>query len=221
MPDPISPPPARRGGLRKRFFAWATAHSRSGEDAAAEARKRALFGGLHGEVLELGPGAGPNLRFLPPGVRWTGVEPNPYMHPYLEKAIRALGRPLEQFTIHPGLGDGTSLPAADASLDAVIGTLVLCSVPSQEGTLREILRVLKPGGRYVFIEHVAAPRGTRLRRSQERIQPLWTWVGDGCHPDRETWAAIGGAGFSRVELEHFALPDGWVAAPHIAGYAVK
>jgi SAM-dependent methyltransferase len=210
---------ARRGGLIQRLFAWTTAHQDNYE-AAMAARKRALFGDLHGAILEIGPGAGANLRYYPADVRWVGVEPNPFMHPYLEKSIRELQRPADNFRIDPGDPLGVHLPAEDESVDAAVCTLVLCSVPHPEDSLQEILRVLKPGGRFAFIEHVAAPRGTRLRASQDFFQPLWTLLADGCHPNRETWLAISLAGFVRVELEHFRSSGG-LAGPHIAGTAVK
>jgi ubiquinone/menaquinone biosynthesis C-methylase UbiE len=86
--------------------------------------------------------------------------------------------------------------------------------------LQEALRVLKPGGKFLFIEHVAAPQGSRLRRVQNFLCPLWQLVVDGCNPNRETWTAINQAGFAHVQLEHFevALP---VVKPHMAGYGVK
>jgi len=86
--------------------------------------------------------------------------------------------------------------------------------------LREIRRVLKPGGRFVFIEHVAAPAGSWRRRLQRWVRPVWRALGDGCHPDRETLQAIRAAGFARVEAEEFLAPVGLVA-PHIAGFAVN
>ncbi len=92
---------SRRGGLIQRLFAWTTAHQDTYE-ASMAARKRMLFGGLHGAVLEIGPGAGSNLRFYPADVRWVGVEPNPFMHPYLLQSIRELHRPAEAFSIDPG-----------------------------------------------------------------------------------------------------------------------
>lgn len=190
-------------------------------DGDGAARKRVLLGGLHGAVLEIGPGAGPNLAYYPADVRWLGVEPNPYMHPYLLRAAQAAGIPPERFRIDPGDSRGVRLPAADESMDAVVSTLVLCSVPHQEESLQEILRVLRPGGQFVFIEHVAAPRGTFLRALQDGIQPLWSLVGEGCHPNRETWAAISSAGFERVEIEHYRFPEFGPAGPHIAGRAVK
>jgi SAM-dependent methyltransferase len=220
--DPSNSLPApRRGSLGQRWYAWADAHSGSSYETFITGRKQALFGGLHGSVLEIGPGTGPNLRYYGADVRWVGVEPNPFMHPYLQQSIRALGRQAEHFRIEPGDPGGVRLPAGDGSVDAVVGTLVLCSVTNPEESLQEILRVLKPGGRFVFIEHVAAERGSRQRALQNFLQPLWSLVSGNCHPNRETWETIGRAGFARVELEHFRLPSGGPAAPHIAGTAIK
>jgi SAM-dependent methyltransferase len=176
---------------------------------------------LHGDVLEIGPGAGPNLEYFPADVRWVGVEPNPFMQPYLLETLARLGYPRERYRIDPGDANGVRLPVGDASVDAVVGTLVLCSVPHPELTVREILRVLKPGGQFVFIEHVAAPRGSGLRRLQNALQPLWSWLGDGCHPNRETWETISQAGFAKVDLERYAFPEWGPVGPHIAGRAVK
>ena len=216
---PLRPP--QRGSLHQRVFAWATARSMEDYESAAEVRKKTLFGGLHGLILEIGPGPGPNLPYFPANVRWIGVEPNPFMHPYLRRTLRALGRAEADFRIDGGDPQGVRLPAADASVDAVVATLVLCSVPDQAATLREVLRVLKPGGRFAFIEHVAAPQGTRLRAFQNAIQPLWSPLGGGCHPNRETWQAIAQAGFAQVDLEHYRYSGGGPASPHIAGVAVK
>ncbi len=178
-------------------------------------RKAALFGGLAGDVLEIGPGGGPNLRYYAPDVRWIGVEPNPYMHDYLRERATQQG-----LDVDLRLGMAEALPAADNSMDAVVSTLVLCSVDDQAQVLAEIRRVLKPGGKFLFIEHVAAPRHTGLRRVQNAVRPLWQVLGDGCRPNRETWRAIEQAGFSEVQIDHFAVQMPFVK-PHIAGYAVK
>lgn len=188
--------------------------SRTGEPAY-EAHKRALLGALHGDVLEIGPGTGPNLAYYPADIRWTGIEPNPAMFPYLEEEARRLHMDV---TLREGRSERLDVP--DNSFDAVVSTRVLCSVTDPHTSLREVLRVLKVGGRFIFIEHVAAPPATRLRWFQRAVQPIWTPIGDGCRPDRETWVTIENAGFSRVHVEHFRVSTP-IVSPHIAGYAIK
>lgn len=199
----------------KRLNAALMARGSAGYERLVGQRKRALLGNLTGGVLEIGPGAGPNLAYYPAGIRWIGLEPNPYMHAYLQRAA-------EQHALHVDLRSGTAeqLPARDNSLDAVVSTLVLCSVMDQARVLQEIRRVLKPGGRFIFIEHVAAPQGSRTRRIQDWLRPVWNVIGDGCHPNRETWVAIEQAGFERVDYEHFRLPVP-ITGPHIGGVAIK
>ena len=202
-------------GLGSRIHAWVLAHLGVRYERMVAERKRALFAAIGGNVLEIGPGTGPNLAYYPAGVRWLGVEPNPFMYPHLKAAAARAGL---QIDLRPGMAE--RLPADDNSMDAVVSTLVLCSVRDPEGVLREVRRVLKPGGRFLFVEHVAAPPGTRLRRVQTAIRPLWKIIGDGCHPDRETGPAIEQAGFAEVRYDNFRLPLGPVAT-QIAGAAVK
>ena len=105
--------------------------------------KGPLFGDLAGTVLEIGPGTGVNLPYLRPDrVHWIGVEPNPFMQPYISEEANKLDMPVE---IRIGTAD--KLPVSDSSVDAVISTLVLCCVPSQQCSLKEMLRVLKPVSR--------------------------------------------------------------------------
>ena len=199
----------------KRLVPWMLARGNRPYERWIAGRKRGLFGALRGVVVEIGPGAGANLPYLSGDLHWIGVEPNPYARPYLERAAREAGVAYELRE-----GDAERLPVDAASADAVIGTLVLCSVEDPAAALREIRRILKPGGRYVFIEHVAAPRGTWQRRLQRLVRTPWCIVADGCRPDRETLQAIRAAGFARVEAEEFLAPAGLVA-PHIAGIAVQ
>jgi ubiquinone/menaquinone biosynthesis C-methylase UbiE len=178
-------------------------------------RKRSLLSAVGGTVVEIGPGTGTNFRYYRRNIHWIGVEPNRYMHPYLQRAAEAAGLPIEVL-----LGSAENLSLADESADAVVATAVLCSVRDPRRALQEIRRVLKPGGRFIFVEHVAAERGTALRRIQRIIQPLWSCMADGCHPDRDTSELIGQAGLRPLVLDGFRLPLGPVA-PHIAGVAVR
>ena len=204
-----------RAGLSKRIHAWLIHKGSANYEKKVLDRKKDLLGGLRGTVLEIGPGTGTNLKFYDPGVRWLGVEPNPYMHDYLREEAARLGREIEIRSLV-----AERLDAGDDSMDAVVSTLVLCSVSDPAQVLAEVRRVLKPGGRFVFLEHVADAPETRLRWWQDFLTPFWQKLADGCHPNRETWKTIEAAGFARVDHEHFRLPLGPVG-PQIAGVAVK
>lgn len=205
-----------RAGLGKRLHAWALAHCLGAYERRIAPRRRALLAPLTGTVLEIGPGTGVNLRFYHPAVRWIGVEPNPYCRAKLLEEAARLGRAVE-------LRDGSSdrLDAPDAGVDAVVGTLVLCSVPHPERTLAEVLRVLRPAGRFVFLEHVVAHDSPRLAAWQRRLNRPWRFVADGCHPDRDTLASIENAGFRRVDAARFRFRSAGIVGPHIAGTAEK
>ncbi len=180
-----------------------------------DGRKRELFSPLAGTVIEVGAGTGVNLKYLGPGVEWRGVDPNPHVERYVRRSAARAGVGAS-FQI----GVAEHLPVPDQSADAVISTLVLCSVDDPRAALGEIERVLKPGGRFVFIEHIGAPEGTRTRRIQNWVCPLWRRLADGCRPNRETWRYIEEAGFTNVDYERFRLKLP-VAGPHIAGVARK
>ena len=179
-------------------------------------RKRDLLGTLEGRVLEIGPGGGVNFEFYAATVtEWLGLELNPHAHERLRAAAARHGVAARMLD-----GRAEAIPLPDASVDAVVSTLVLCSVSDQRVTLGEIRRVLRPGGRFVFVEHVAAPRGSVLRRMQALVRAPWRIAGGGCEPDRETWRAVEDAGFRRVAIDHFSvgLP---IVSPHVAGVAER
>ena len=203
-------------GLRQRLFAWALARFNTKYEQFASRYKQQLFAGLTGTVLEIGPGTGVNLRYLnPETVHWIGVEPNAFMEPYIREEASRLHMQVE---IRSGTAD--NLPLPDSSADALISTLVLCCVPNQQRSLQELLRVLKPGGKLVFLEHVAAPPGTWLRRMQNLVTPLWKRLGDGCRPNLETWRELERAGFGNVSYERIVAPLP-IVSPQIAGVATK
>ena len=179
--------------------------------------KESLLGELSGAVVEIGPGTGVNFQYYPPGVHVIGIEPNAYMRPYLERSAGTHGL---DFTLREGYAE--ALPLPDASADAVVSTLVLCSVSCLERSLAEVRRVLRPAGRFIFLEHVGAPAGTFARRVQQLVKPLWRRLGDGCCPDRETGAAIERAGFAELRLDHRRIRAGLpLVSRHILGIAVR
>jgi ubiquinone/menaquinone biosynthesis C-methylase UbiE len=211
----VQEPEEGRPGLARRFFAWRYARYRQPEEYGV--RRHELLAGLTGEVLEIGPGPGVNLEHLPAGARWVGLEPNVFMHERLRAAAAARGIEARFLA-----GTADAIPLPDASVDAVVGTLVLCSVGDQDRVLAEILRVLRPGGQYRFMEHVGAARGTGIRRLQDIVTPLWRRCQGGCRPNRETWVAIERAGFAKTDIGRFSVRMVLgMQTPHIVGTAVK
>src|SRR5262249_29270254 len=183
--------PMRNARWYKRAQAWILSRGNRRYDAMVADEKRALLAPLEGTVLEIGPGGGNNLPFLRPGVRWIGIEPNPFFHDRLRARGARLG-----IDVDVRAAAAEAMPIADGSVDAVVASLVLCSVRDPGATLREVGRVLRPGGRFVFIEHVAAPHGSGLRVVQRALSPIWGAFADGCHPDRDTGRLIEAAGFA-------------------------
>ena len=192
---------------------------RGSEKACHERWRAELLRDLAGEVLEIGAGTGSGLRHYPEAVtRLVLCEPDRHMRRRLRAACEASGRPGVEVS-------GASLEAlltSPASLDAVVSSLVLCSVPDVGAALQQILRVLKPGGRLVFLEHVAAERNPRRLKWQRRLEPAWKRLAGNCHLARRTEEAILAAGFEMEwilrESIRKAMP---LARPSIRGLARK
>ncbi|KAJ3694955.1 hypothetical protein LUZ60_000332 [Juncus effusus] len=172
-------------------------------------------------VLELGVGTGPNFKYYANNIdtQIIGVDPNNQMEKYARASARAAGLPLPNFNFLRGVGE--ALPVEDSSMDAVVGTLVLCSVKDVHLTLKEIQRVLKPGGVYIFVEHVAAEDGSFLKLMQGFLDPLQQFVADGCHLTRETGKEIARVGFSDLNLNNAFLNSVSLFGPHVYGVACK
>ena len=174
-----------------------------------------LLGALHGTVLEIGPGPGVNLALYTADVRWIGLEPNARHRDQIWREASRLSRPAQVLAGH---AEHIELPAC--SVDAAVGTLVLCSVHDIPRSLAEIRRVLRPGGSYVFIEHVAAPEGSWTRRAQNAYSLLAGRLGSACRMNLDTGPLIERAGFDTVCLHHYARPGPLgTSVPHIAGVA--
>lgn len=180
-------------------------------------RKITMFEGLPETVVEIGSGTGTNFRYFKPGTRVISIEPNPHMHaPLLDRAAKK-GIDL---TLVPRGAESTGLETE--SVEAVVSTLVLCTVPNVEASVREIHRILKPGGRLYFLEHVAAPKGSATRKLQERIAKPWSWLFEGCHTHRNTLAAIQRAGFRKVQADRYTARSPFLPVnPQVAGVATK
>lgn len=203
--------------LRSRFHAWfldaneATMHKMYG------GYKQTLFQDLKGTVVEVGPGAGANLRYYPAGQRLVAVEPNQAMHTRLQARAAEHGIELDIRRLH-----GESLDLPDNSADVVVATLLLCSVSDPEKVIAEIRRILKPGGRYVFIEHVADDRAGVVQFAQSVMHRPHQWVFEGCQTKRRTWETLEAAGFAKLDYarKRISSPLFWVT-PHIVGAATK
>jgi ubiquinone/menaquinone biosynthesis C-methylase UbiE len=179
--------------------------------------KRQLFSELPPVIVELGAGAGANFRYLPSGARVIAVEPNPYMHPRLVRSARRWGIDLE---IRGLSAEGLDLP--DDCVDAVLCSLVLCTVEDPDLALREVRRILRPGGRFICIEHVAAPSTSAVGRLQRWVFRPWRWFFEGCHTHRDTASALRRAGFSTTDIRPFTWRSAFVPVrPQIAAVCTE
>jgi ubiquinone/menaquinone biosynthesis C-methylase UbiE len=177
-------------------------------------RRRELLARAEGTVVEVGVGTGENCKHYGGAVRVLATEPDPTMLRQARK--RAAAAPVPVFLV---AASGERLPFPDASADVAVVTLVLCSVDDQAAVVDELRRVLRPGGRVLFLEHVrAADAG--LARWQDRLAGPWSRVAGGCRPNRRTRAALEAGGFELVDVEDYDLRPGIpLVRPHIQGAA--
>lgn len=178
------------------FNAWFFDSINEYANHIADAHKRDAFDGIaSGRILEIGAGTGANFSFLPPRSTILALEPNPAMHQALERRAGEYGMHLELLT-----NPAETMPLEDDSVDTVISTLVLCTVDDPDAVLQEVKRVLRPGGTFRFVEHVAAHPASPRRWLQRALVRPWAWLFEGCQLDRHTADAINAAGFAHVKL---------------------
>jgi SAM-dependent methyltransferase len=186
--------------------------------SGAAAHRAELLGGLRGRILEVGAGAGANFALYPTSVAEViAVEPEPYLR---ERAFNAAAA--ANVSIRVVAGDAMQLPIATASVDAVVFSLVLCSVPIPGSVLHEAIRVLGDGGELRFYEHVRSNDASMARR-QDLLDRIWPYLAGGCHCNRDTERALFLAGFSIASVRRFDFGPSVVAfpmAPHVLGRAV-
>lgn len=170
-------------------------------------RERAIAD-ARGVVLEIGIGSGLNLPFYTKAVtKLYGVDPSAALLAMARKKAAGLACPVE--LLHQGAGH---IPLADESVDAAVITWTLCSIDEPESALREVRRVLKPGGLLAFVEHGLSP-DAGVRRWQHRLTPIWRKVTGGCHLDRKMDDLIRSAGFTIATLQ-----TGYIPGPRPATY---
>jgi ubiquinone/menaquinone biosynthesis C-methylase UbiE len=189
---------------------------KAAEKGGLREMRRELLVEAGGRVLELGAGTGLNLDLYPPAVEeLVLLEPDPHMAKRLRETVEASPR-------QPSVSEAPAeqLPFPDASFDAVVSTLVLCTVPDPGAAVAEVARVLKPGGRLLFLEHVRA-EDPGLARWQDRLEKPWRFVGDGCHCNRDTVATIESSQLRLVDVKHGKLPKAPpIVKPLMRGSAV-
>lgn len=187
------------------------------ERAGLAAARANLLGGARGQTLEIGAGTGANLPHLPDAI--TGLiltEPATAMRTRLERRVRSLEASLpDDVTVTSG--DAAHIPAEDASIDALVSTLVLCSVPDIDAAVRELRRVIAPDGELLVLEHVAGHG--RTRQAQGLIDPAWRILARGCRLVRETRSALERGGFDTADVQDWTLPGGGVTGPALIGTA--
>lgn len=179
--------------------------------------KKELFQDHPETVVEIGPGAGANMRYLRKGTKLIAIEPNIHMHSNLLKTAKKYGINLDIKSIK---GEAIDLP--DNSVDFVMSTLVLCTVSNPSECLDQIRRILKPNGEFVFIEHVRARENSILGFIQNLVHRPWHWFFEGCHTNRDTATFLQSAGFRRVTMENYNHYSPFVPIiPQIRGRAIK
>lgn len=180
-----------------RFNAWFFDYFDNYNNHIANHHKRNAFAGLKaGIIVELGAGTGANFRYLPENSQLIAIEPGVDMHDRLRRNaaeqnidLQLIGAPAEK------------IPLPDESVDEVIATLVLCTVSDPAEVLSEIKRILRPGGKFRFVEHVGAHPASPRRWVQNLIARPWAWIFQGCRTNRDTASVLALAGFSELRVE--------------------
>jgi ubiquinone/menaquinone biosynthesis C-methylase UbiE len=163
-------------------------------------QRRQLLAAAHGDVLEIGFGTGLNLPYYPERVhKLTAVDPNPGMRRLAQKRIKRRGIEVDQHVL-----GGERLPFEDGRFDCAVSTFTLCSIEDVAQAVREVYRVLKSGGKFLFLEHGLSPE-PGVQKWQRRLNWLQVRLANGCHLDRDMKALVVAQPFASVEVEEFYL----------------
>lgn len=199
---------------------WAALYDRAlkgTEEAGLREMRRQLLSEASGRTIDVGAGTGANLELYPEAVgELVLAEPDPHMAKRMRRRLAESGRRAQ--VVQAGAEE---LPFEDSTFDTAVFTLVLCTIPDPAAALREAARVLRPGGRALFLEHVRS-RDPRLARWQDRLERPWRFVGDGCHCNRDTAAAFEASPLRVDEIEQGRLPKAPpIVRPLIRGSAIR
>ena len=183
----------------------------------ATRQRQLLIPQASGRVLEIGMGSGLNLPFYDPErvEHVWGLEPSEKLRRMAQKRLHTVSFPV---TLLPARAEAIPLP--DQAVDTVVTTYTLCSIADVQQALREMYRVLKPGGQLLFCEHGQAPEA-RVQRWQRRLTPVWKHVSGGCHLDRNIPQHIQEAGFQLNHLEEAYKEGPRILTYHYWGSAIK
>ena len=169
-----------------------------------------------GHVVEIGGGTGANLLFFDKAEKITLIEPDPYMRSILSKRIHNIKKPIDVLPNH-----GENIPLKSNSVDSVLCTLVLCMVDDVEKVISEAHRILKPGGKLYFYEHIKA-KSKSGKIFQLLLDPFWKFATTGCHLRRNTLDVIKNSEFTNIKYNYFNLNVGIpFTIPNISGEAIK
>lgn len=210
-------PTESTGNRSQRWFAWLWKRLDASIDEAVEPAKDLVFQDLPNRIVEIGPGLGSNFKRYTPGTSLIAFEPNVYMH---EGLVSAADRHGIRLDLRRSGVESMDLP--DESQDVVVSSLTLCSVPERASAIAEIRRILAPGGRFLFVEHIAAPDRTFVARMQRVLRKPWAALADGCDLRSDVDTLLDEAGFSDVQRHVHGF--GPIADPSrrtVYGYAVK
>jgi ubiquinone/menaquinone biosynthesis C-methylase UbiE len=171
-----------------------------------------LLAHASGNLLEIGFGTGLNLPYYPPHVRkLTTVDPNAGMYRRARRRIKQTGIEVDRRVL-----GGERLPFEDGTFDCIVSTFTLCSIEEVAPALREVYRVLKAGGKFLFLEHGLSPE-LNVRKWQHRLNWLQRWLAGGCHLDRDMRALISAQPFASVQMDEFYIEK----TPRTHGYLYR
>lgn len=177
---------------------------RRAEAAGLSRYRREFLSTARGRTLEIATGTGLNLPHYPNDLtELILTEPYDHMLPILREKVAATGGRAKVMQAY-----AENLPFPDNSFDTVVASMILCSADDPDVVLREIARVLKPDGQYLFLEHVRNPN-EKIAKKQDRVQPAWFLFGNGCHCNRDTITTLHESPLVVEELHHGKIPRAW------------